>query len=273
MTSAEAPLLSLVVACYNEEEILAESFLEIRDVLEHLGAPYEIVFVDDVSRDRTREILRAIVRDNPGVDIKLILHDQNKGRGGTVTELDDLNLEPRRVGLTYGYVETEIGAHRLFSFIGRMVVGLDEDGVAGGGQLLFRIGNDRQTNLVVGGELLGGVGRLTSAVSTAVARGFPSVNVPVLSTTTVSTFSSRSSASAFRTSTPTCAPRPVPTMIAIGVASPSAHGHAMMSTAIALSRAKASLGSGPQRYQPTNATMATIITAGTNQAETRSASR
>ena len=71
--------------------------------------------------------------------------------------------------------------------------------------------------------------------------GLPSVSVPVLSTTSVVTFSRRSSASAFFTSTPTCAPRPTPTMIDIGVASPRAHGHAMMSTATALTMAYASL--------------------------------
>ena len=60
--------------------------------------------------------------------------------------------------------------------------------------------------------------------------GRPSVSVPVLSTTSVSTFSIRSSASALRISTPACAPRPTPTMIDIGVASPSAHGQAMIST-------------------------------------------
>ena len=52
--------------------------------------------------------------------------------------------------------------------------------------------------------------------------GLPSVSVPVLSTTSVSTFSMRSSASAFLISTPAWAPRPTPTMIDIGVASPSA---------------------------------------------------
>ena len=60
--------------------------------------------------------------------------------------------------------------------------------------------------------------------------GLPSVSVPVLSTTSVSTFSIRSSASAFLISTPACAPRPTPTMIDIGVASPSAQGQAMIST-------------------------------------------
>ena len=84
-------------------------------------------------------------------------------------------------------------------------------------------------------------------MTTSTTRGLPSVSVPVLSTTSVSTFSSRSSASAFLISTPDCAPLPVPTMIAIGVASPSAHGHAMMSTATAFTSACASRGSGPTR--------------------------
>ena len=64
----------------------------------------------------------------------------------------------------------------------------------------------------------------------AVTRGLPSVSVPVLSTTSVSTFSSRSSASAERISTPAWAPLPTPTMIDIGVARPSAQGQAMIST-------------------------------------------
>ena len=70
----------------------------------------------------------------------------------------------------------------------------------------------------------------------AVTAGLPSVSVPVLSTTSVSTFSMRSSASAFLISTPACAPRPTPTMIDIGVARPSAHGQAMISTATAATR-------------------------------------
>ena len=70
----------------------------------------------------------------------------------------------------------------------------------------------------------------------ATTLGLPSVKVPVLSMTSVSTFSSRSSASAFLISTPDCAPRPTPTMMDIGVARPSAHGHAMMSTETAAIR-------------------------------------
>ena len=64
-----------------------------------------------------------------------------------------------------------------------------------------------------------------------VTRGRPSVSVPVLSTTSVSTASRTSTARASRIRIPAAAPRPVATMIDIGVARPSAHGQAMISTA------------------------------------------
>ena len=64
------PTLSLVLACYNEAEHLRESFREILDVLLNLGRPFEVLFVDDCSRDGTREILREIVAANPGLDIR-----------------------------------------------------------------------------------------------------------------------------------------------------------------------------------------------------------
>ena len=111
------------------------------------------------------------------------------------------------------------------------------------------------------------------AATTWVSDGLPSVRVPVLSTTRVSTFSISSSASAFLIRTPRPAPRPTPTMIDIGVARPRAHGQAMMRTATATIRACASRGSGPMVAQMANARAATTMTAGTNQAATRSAIR
>ena len=38
------------------------------------------------------------------------------------------------------------------------MIGLEDDGVNGGAQALLRIGNDRDTNLSIGGEVLGGIG-------------------------------------------------------------------------------------------------------------------
>ena len=84
---------------------------------------------------------------------------------------------------------------------------------------------------------------------------------------------SRSSASASRISTPACAPRPVATMIDIGVASPSAQGQAMISTLTAATKRVAERRARARtRARPAKASTATAITAGTNQAETRSAS-
>jgi hypothetical protein len=81
-----------------------------------------------------------------------------RGVGGSITDLDRLNLGARNVGFTYGYVEGEFGLKANLSMIGRLVIGLGEDGTAGGGQLHLRIGSDRATNLSFGGEIIGGVG-------------------------------------------------------------------------------------------------------------------
>ena len=67
----------------------------------------------------------------------------------------------------------------------------------------------------------------------------PSVTVPVLSSTTVSTRRVDSSTSGPLIRMPSWAPRPVPTSSAVGVASPSAHGQAMISTATAAVKAAA----------------------------------
>lgn len=98
-----------MLACYNEEEILATSFEEIRDTLEDLGRPYEILFVDDVSRDRTREIIRSITEANPGLDLRVILHDVNRGRGATVTD----GFRAAR-GDIVGYLDVDLEVHARY---------------------------------------------------------------------------------------------------------------------------------------------------------------
>ena len=101
-----APKVSLVLACYNEAQILEASFAEIRQTLEELGRPFEVIFVDDVSRDRTREILRALVAAHPELDLKLILHERNEGRGATVTD----GFRAAR-GEIAGYLDVDLEVH------------------------------------------------------------------------------------------------------------------------------------------------------------------
>ncbi len=70
---------------------------------------------------------------------------------------------------------------------------------------------------------------------------------------------------------PSWAPRPVPTSSAVGVASPSAHGQAMISTATAA--VNAAVGPSPSASHTASVPSASAMTAGTNTAEIRSASR
>ena len=90
--------------------------------------------------------------------------------------------------------------------------------------------------------------------------GRPSVRVPVLSTTRVSTLHIDSMAAASRNSMPCVAARPVAAMIDIGVASPSAHGQAMINTDTALTKPSTQPGSGPKMPQPNKVSSAMPIT-------------
>ena len=110
-----------------------------------------------------------------------------------------------------------------------------------------------------------------SSRRTPASSSFPSVTVPVLSSTIVSIRRARSSTSGPLIRTPSCAPRPVPTMSATGVASPSAHGQAMISTDTAA--VKASAAEPPNASQPASVSSERTITTGTKIAEMRSASR
>jgi glycosyltransferase involved in cell wall biosynthesis len=101
-----APLLSLVLACYNEEEVLEESFEEIRETLLDFGGTFEILFVDDTSKDRTREIIDGIVERHPDLDIKVLLHERNKGRGATVAD----GFRAAR-GEIAGYLDVDLEVH------------------------------------------------------------------------------------------------------------------------------------------------------------------
>ncbi len=52
--------LSVVIPVYNEEASLSPLWSELREVLERLGLAFEVVFVDDGSRDRSAEIIRSL---------------------------------------------------------------------------------------------------------------------------------------------------------------------------------------------------------------------
>lgn len=62
-------MLSVIVPIFNEEENIPPLHQELREVLDGLGEPYEIVYVDDGSSDRSFALLRAIAEAEPLVQV------------------------------------------------------------------------------------------------------------------------------------------------------------------------------------------------------------
>ncbi|MDE2081865.1 MAG: glycosyltransferase [Burkholderiales bacterium] len=74
-----APALSVVIPVYNEEAVLQALFDRLYPVLDGLGEPYEIVFVNDGSRDRSPQMLAAQYRLRPDVT-RVVLFNGNFGQ-------------------------------------------------------------------------------------------------------------------------------------------------------------------------------------------------
>lgn len=69
---AASPAISVVVACYNEQEVLPELHRRVSAVCAALGQTYEIVLVDDGSKDTTWPIMQqAAAADSHVVAVKL----------------------------------------------------------------------------------------------------------------------------------------------------------------------------------------------------------
>ncbi len=106
----DRPTLSVVIPVYNEEAVLAALFARLYPALDALGCTYEVVFVNDGSRDRSAALLREQFQKRPEVT-RVVLFNGNFGqhmaimagfeycRGERVVTLDaDLQNPPEEIG-------------------------------------------------------------------------------------------------------------------------------------------------------------------------------
>ncbi len=104
------PNVSVVIPVYNEEAGLPALFARLYPALDALGASYEVIFVNDGSRDRSAALLREQFQRRPDVT-RVILFNGNYGqhmaimagfervRGERVVTLDaDLQNPPEEIG-------------------------------------------------------------------------------------------------------------------------------------------------------------------------------
>src|SRR4249919_452456 len=106
----QTPDLSVIIPVYNEEEGLPALFARLYPALDALAITYEIVFINDGSRDRSAALLREQFQKRPDVT-RVILFNGNFGqhmaimagfshaRGRRVVTLDaDLQNPPEEIG-------------------------------------------------------------------------------------------------------------------------------------------------------------------------------
>ena len=105
-----APVLSVVIPVYNEEAVLPQLFDRLYPALDALNRRYEVLFVNDGSRDRSVAMLREQFQSRPA-ETRVVLLQVNFGqhaailagfalaRGKYVVTLDaDLQNPPEEVG-------------------------------------------------------------------------------------------------------------------------------------------------------------------------------
>lgn len=76
--------LSVVVPCYNEEKRFKEGFAHYYSYLKTLKDPWELILVNDGSRDRTLELATSAAKKNKS--IKVVSYAKNHGKGYAIIQ-------------------------------------------------------------------------------------------------------------------------------------------------------------------------------------------
>jgi glycosyltransferase involved in cell wall biosynthesis len=106
----QCPKLSIIVPFFNEEESIERMYSAIVEAIAPLGVPFEMVFVDDGSRDRTLSIATALARSD--CRLRVVKFRRNYGQtpamaagiehahGEILVTMDgDLQNDPADIGL------------------------------------------------------------------------------------------------------------------------------------------------------------------------------
>lgn len=81
--NSDRTVYSVIVPLYNEEAVVQDSYERIREVMDTTGEPYEIIFVNDGSKDSTYQKVREILKNDKNV--KLISFSRNFGHQSAIT--------------------------------------------------------------------------------------------------------------------------------------------------------------------------------------------
>lgn len=99
--------LSLVLACFNEGPTLVRSLEKIVEVLDSTKYKWEIIAIDDCSKDNTLSILKKFAGKKKNVSV--FANQKNIGRGGTVTQ----GLKKAK-GKIAGFIDVDLEVSPIF---------------------------------------------------------------------------------------------------------------------------------------------------------------
>ena len=77
------PIISIIAPCYNEEETIEPFLRRIQEILTQINEPYEIVFINDGSKDNTLNILLNAKQNFK--NIRIINFSRNFGKEAALT--------------------------------------------------------------------------------------------------------------------------------------------------------------------------------------------
>ncbi|MCK4422697.1 MAG: glycosyltransferase, partial [Candidatus Omnitrophica bacterium] len=92
--------ISIIVACYNEMQVIKQSLPRIEEIMRVSRYSYEIILYDDGSTDGTRELGPLLAAQSSNIIWKQ--HENNLGRGQTVR--DGLALARGRIS---GFIDMD----------------------------------------------------------------------------------------------------------------------------------------------------------------------
>jgi dolichol-phosphate mannosyltransferase len=83
MESNKQHMLSLIIPVFNEQEVLKDSFGRMDAAMQSTGYTYEIIYINDGSRDQTLEQLRELAKEHS--QVKVLSFSRNFGHQLAVT--------------------------------------------------------------------------------------------------------------------------------------------------------------------------------------------
>jgi glycosyltransferase involved in cell wall biosynthesis len=82
--------LSILVPAYNEENTISFILDKLNTLQLNFGVEKEIVIINDASKDRTKEVIEAYIKNNSAMNVVFFSQEYNQGKGAAIHKAIEL---------------------------------------------------------------------------------------------------------------------------------------------------------------------------------------